>query len=129
VGGVLALFGIASDDGVLIATFPDESFASHRPRTVAEIREAVLAGVLRRIRPALTTTATTLPALVPVLSSTGRGSGIMVPMAIPPFGGMPVALLTVMVVCCIAGAKKGGPWPERSSPTRKSSAYFPTRQE
>jgi Cu(I)/Ag(I) efflux system membrane protein CusA/SilA len=44
------------------------------------------------------TSATTILALLPVLTSTGRGADIMVPMAIPSFGGMCVALLTVFVV-------------------------------
>jgi copper/silver efflux system protein len=96
--GFLALFGIATDDGVLMATYLDDSFSARRPTTVEEVREAVLAGALRRIRPALMTSATTILALIPVLTSTGRGSDIMVPMAIPSFGGMMIANLTVLVV-------------------------------
>jgi Cu(I)/Ag(I) efflux system membrane protein CusA/SilA len=96
--GFLALFGIASDDGVLIATYLDQNFAARRVDTIQEIRAAVLAGALRRIRPALMTSATTILALLPILTSTGRGSDIMVPMAIPSFGGMLVALITVFVV-------------------------------
>jgi copper/silver efflux system protein len=96
--GFLALFGIASDDGVVIATFLNQSFAERRPETVKEIREAVLAGALRRIRPCLMTSATTILALIPVLTSTGRGADIMVPMAIPSFGGMLVVLVSVFLV-------------------------------
>jgi Cu(I)/Ag(I) efflux system membrane protein CusA/SilA len=44
------------------------------------------------------TTATTVLALIPVLTSTGRGSDIMVPMAIPSFGGMTIEVLTMLVV-------------------------------
>ena len=44
------------------------------------------------------TTATTLLALIPVLTSTGRGSDIMVPMAIPSFEGMAIVLVTIYVV-------------------------------
>ena len=96
--GFLALFGIASDNGVLVATFLDESFASNRIKTIQEAREATLRGAIRRIRPALMTSATTILALIPVLTSTGRGADIMVPMAIPSFGGMLMALITVFVV-------------------------------
>ena len=96
--GFLALFGIASDDGVLMATFLDKSFASNQINTIQETREAILRGALRRIRPALMTSATTILALIPVLTSTGRGADIMVPMAIPSFGGMLMALITVFVV-------------------------------
>jgi Cu(I)/Ag(I) efflux system membrane protein CusA/SilA len=44
------------------------------------------------------TTATTTLALLPVLTSTGRGADVMVPMAIPSIGGMTVALITIFVV-------------------------------
>jgi len=50
------------------------------------------------LRPALMTSATTILALLPILTSTGRGADIMVPMAIPSFGGMSIAILTVFVV-------------------------------
>ncbi len=96
--GFLALFGIASDNGVIISTYLDQVFAKDRPTTIDEIRDATVKAGMRRIRPALMTTATTILALMPVLTSTGRGSDIMVPMAIPSFGGMTVALITTLSV-------------------------------
>lgn len=96
--GFLALFGIASDDGVVMATYLNESFASRKPDSIAEIREATISAGLRRIRPCLMTTATTVLALLPVLTSTGRGSDIMVPMAIPSFGGMVIEIITMLIV-------------------------------
>ena len=50
------------------------------------------------IRPAMMTSATTLLALIPVLTSIGRGADIMVPMAIPSFGGMVVVFVRVLTV-------------------------------
>jgi Cu(I)/Ag(I) efflux system membrane protein CusA/SilA len=96
--GFLALFGIATDDGVLVATFLRDSFRRSTPGTVREVRDAVVEGGLRRVRPAMMTTATTLLALLPVLSSTGRGSDIMIPMAIPTFGGMLLQVVTMFTV-------------------------------
>jgi len=52
------------------------------------------------------TTATTILALIPVLTSTGRGSDIMVPMAIPCFGGMMIEILTMLVVPVLYCARK-----------------------
>jgi Cu(I)/Ag(I) efflux system membrane protein CusA/SilA len=52
----------------------------------------------KRVRPALMTTATTLLALLPILTSSGRGADIMIPMAIPAFGGMTIALITLFLV-------------------------------
>jgi Cu(I)/Ag(I) efflux system membrane protein CusA/SilA len=96
--GFLALFGIASDNGVIMSTYLDQVFSNDRPATVQEIREATVKAANRRIRPALMTSATTILALLPVLTSTGRGADIMVPMAIPSFGGMTVVLVTVFLV-------------------------------
>jgi Cu(I)/Ag(I) efflux system membrane protein CusA/SilA len=96
--GFLALFGIATDDGVILATYIKQTFVRAKPRTREEIREAVVEAGKRRIRPCLMTVGTTILALLPVLSSTGRGSDVMVPMAIPSFGGMTVVLITVFVV-------------------------------
>ncbi len=96
--GFIALFGIATDDGVLIATYLDQSFLRNKPDSLKEVREAVVEAGMRRIRPALMTVSTTMIALLPVLTSTGRGADIMVPMAIPSFGGMAVALVSIFVV-------------------------------
>ena len=96
--GFIALFGIATDNGVLIASYLEQRFEKDGPGTREGIRTTVRLAAQRRIRPALMTTATTLLALLPVLTSRGRGADIMVPMAIPSFGGMAIALLTVFVV-------------------------------
>ena len=96
--GFLALFGIASDDGVIIATYLDQVFEKKKPATIEEIREATVEAGKRRIRPALMTAGTTILALLPVLTSTGRGADIMVPMAIPSFGGMVFVLVNILVV-------------------------------
>lgn len=96
--GFLALFGIATDDGVVIASYLEDSFRRDRITSAKHAREATVAAGLRRVRPCLMTTATTILALIPVLTSTGRGSDIMVPMAIPSFGGMVIAVITMLVV-------------------------------
>ncbi len=96
--GFLALFGIATDDGVLVATFLRDSFRKNRPDSIESIREAVVEGGKQRVRPAMMTTATTILALLPVLSSTGRGADIMLPMALPSFGGMLFQSITMFTV-------------------------------
>ena len=96
--GFLALFGIATDDGVIMATYLQQKFRANQPATRQEIRDTTVEAAVKRNRPAMMTTATTLLALLPVLTSDGRGSDVMVPMAIPTFGGMTVAILTVFVV-------------------------------
>ena len=96
--GFIALFGIATDDGVVMATYLTQTFDRNTPETKEEVRASVVEAGSKRIRPCLMTTATTLLALLPILTSTGRGSDIMIPMAIPSFGGMLIALITLFVV-------------------------------
>jgi len=116
--GFLALFGIATDDGVVIATYLDQVFAANAPTDRAQVRLAVLAGGKRRIRPCLMTTATTILALIPVLTSTGRGADIMLPMAIPSFGGMTIEIISMFVLPVLYCA-----WAERKlHPSLKPTA-------
>ncbi len=96
--GFLALFGIASDDGVVMCTYLKQSLAKSKPENIRALRQSVIEAGTRRIRPCLMTTATTILALLAVLTSTGRGADIMIPMAIPSFGGMTIEILTMLVV-------------------------------
>ncbi|MCB9915106.1 MAG: efflux RND transporter permease subunit [Planctomycetes bacterium] len=126
--GFLALFGIASDDGVVMATYLDQSFARARPADRAAIRAAVVRAGKRRIRPCLMTTATTLLALLPVLTSKGRGSDVMIPMAIPSIGGMTVELVTLFVVPVLYSLvqelrlRRAGPPPPSGEDSAESGA-------
>ncbi|MDX1283626.1 MAG: efflux RND transporter permease subunit, partial [Draconibacterium sp.] len=86
--GFIALFGIATDDGVVMATYLTQTFDKNDPTDIQEIRKSTLEAASKRIRPCLMTTVTTILALLPVLTSTGKGSDIMIPMSIPIFGGM-----------------------------------------
>jgi len=120
--GFLVLFGVVDDDGVVIATYLEGIFKNRQFNSVSEIREAVIEAGLKRIRPCLMTTATTIFALMPVFWATGRGADIMQPMAIPSVGGMTVQLITLFIVPCLFCAVEEWKWnrnpgtvqPERS---------------
>ena len=99
--GFLALFGIATDDGVVMGTYLKDQYIKENPQSIQDVRTSIIHGAQRRIRPCLMTTATTLLALLPVLISTGRGADIMLPMAIPSFGGMLIVQLSVFLVPCL----------------------------
>jgi len=111
--GFLALFGIATDDGVVMGTYLTQLFRDRDPKTREAIRATVLEAGERRVRACLMTTATTILALLPVLTSVGRGSDVMVPMAIPSFGGMLIEVITMLVVpvlyCSIEELRLKGP--------------------
>jgi len=96
--GFLALFGVATDDGVVMATYIRQSLDRTPPSTVAELRQTVAAAAQRRIRPCLMTVSTTMLALLPVMTSSGRGADIMIPMALPSFGGLLIELVSEFVV-------------------------------
>lgn len=96
--GFIALFGVATDDGVVMGTYLKQTFDKEKPKSIQEVRTTVLHAGSKRVRPAMMTAATTIIALVPVLTSTGKGSDIMVPMAIPSFGGMLIQVMTMFVV-------------------------------
>ncbi len=96
--GFIALFGIATDDGVIIGTYLKQVFEKNKPENIKAVRKSVLEAGSQRVRPAMMTAATTIIALIPVLTSTGKGSDLMVPMAIPSFGGMIIQVMTMFVV-------------------------------
>jgi Cu(I)/Ag(I) efflux system membrane protein CusA/SilA len=106
--GFIALFGIVDDDGIVMSTYLNQVFDEDKPQTKASIRTAVIKAGSRRIRPCLMTSATTILALIPVLTATGKGADIMVPMAIPSFGGMSVSVITLFVIPVLYSA-----WKER----------------
>ena len=90
--------GIATEDGVVLATYISQMLKAEAPKSNAELHKLILEAGQRRIRPCLMTIATTLIALLPIMTATGIGSDIMRPMAILVFGGMAMALLTLFVV-------------------------------
>lgn len=96
--GFIALFGIAADDGIVMATYIQEVLTRRELRSVQDIREAIYYAGLKRIRPCVMTTVTTLVALVPVLVSAGRGADVARAMALPVFGGMLIEPFTTFIV-------------------------------
>jgi Cu(I)/Ag(I) efflux system membrane protein CusA/SilA len=105
--GFIALFGVAVDDAVIITTYLNQLFASRRVASVAEIRALVMEGGRKRVRPCLMTTATTVLALLPILTSSGKGADVMIPMALPLIGGLTIELITLYITpVCYSGLKE-----------------------
>lgn len=96
--GFIALFGIATDDGVVMATYLTQTFDRDKPTSKSSIRDTAFEAAQKRIRPCLMTTVTTVLALFPILTSTGKGSDIMIPMAIPILGGMVIDVTSYFIV-------------------------------
>ncbi|QDV82145.1 efflux RND transporter permease subunit [Planctomycetes bacterium TBK1r] len=96
--GFIALFGLAVDDGVVMATYIHQLLKKRKVGSVDDLRNTVYEAGLKRIRPCMMTTVTTLAALVPVLVATGRGADVARAMAIPVFGGMLAEPFTSFIV-------------------------------
>lgn len=95
--GFIALFGVACDDALIITSYLEQMFAARKAQNVNEIRGMVVEGGIKRVRPCLMTTATTVLALLPILASSGKGADIMIPMALPIFFGMTFELITLFI--------------------------------
>ncbi|MDZ4200362.1 MAG: efflux RND transporter permease subunit, partial [Kiritimatiellia bacterium] len=115
--GFLALFGIAVDDGVILHAYIDQRMKEDRPQTREAVRRCVIEAGSRRIRPCLMTTATTFLALLPLLTSSGRGADLLVPLALPILGGISLGVFDWFTVPVLACALE-----ERRLPTTKESA-------
>jgi len=127
--GVIALIGIATDDGVVMSTYLHQRFRAAPPASLDDIRARTLEAGVRRVRPCLMTTATTILALLPVVTSTGRGADIMIPMALPAVGGMAIELMTLFVVptlYCLFEEVKFKLQPKRHQAPPSTSAAFST---
>jgi copper/silver efflux system protein len=99
--GFIALFGVADDDSIVMLTYLEDLSRDKPPRTKEDMRNLVVEAGMKRIRPCLMTSVTTILGLAPIFLDSGRGSDVMQPMAIPSVGGMSVALITLFVIPCI----------------------------
>jgi Cu(I)/Ag(I) efflux system membrane protein CusA/SilA len=96
--GFIALFGVATDNAVVLVSCLDGLCRKNRPQTVQELRNVVIQGGLLRVRPCIMTTMTTILALIPVMFLTGTGSEVMKPMASPTIGGLVTATLSNLLL-------------------------------
>jgi Cu(I)/Ag(I) efflux system membrane protein CusA/SilA len=96
--GLIALAGVAAEFGVVMLVYLDQAFEARRPRTLEELREAVIEGAVMRVRPKAMTAAVILAGLFPIMTGTGTGSEVMQRIAAPMLGGMITAPLVSMVL-------------------------------
>ncbi len=96
--GFIALFGIATDNAIVLLSTMDRLFKTNIPKSVDDIRKIIVNGGLLRVRSAVMTTLTTIVALMPVMLSSGAGSEIMKPMASPTIGGLITATLSNLIL-------------------------------
>jgi Cu(I)/Ag(I) efflux system membrane protein CusA/SilA len=121
--GFIALFGVVDDSSVVMLDFLEREFSKGQPASISEIRDRVVEASLKRVRPLLMSTATTVFGLMPIFLTQGRGSDVMQPMAIPSVGGMAVQLITLFIAPCLYCAVQEMIF-QRNSRGQESSVSF-----
>ncbi len=100
--GLIALLGVDAETGVFMLLYLDlayeEARRSGRLRSLRDLREAILHGAVKRIRPKFMTVATMLLGLAPIMWSTGTGSDVMKRIAAPMIGGIVTSFILELVV-------------------------------
>ena len=96
--GLIALAGVAAEFGVVMLVYLDQAYKDKKPRTVEELRDAVIEGAVMRVRPKAMTAAVILAGLFPIMTGGGTGSEVMQRIAAPMLGGMITAPLVSMVL-------------------------------
>jgi len=86
--GFIALFGVATDNAVVLLTVFKNIFEKKKPLNIREVRDMVIGGGLLRVRPIMMTMLTTVLALIPIMFFTSAGSEVIKPMASPIIGGL-----------------------------------------
>jgi Cu(I)/Ag(I) efflux system membrane protein CusA/SilA len=100
--GLIALVGMDAETGVFMLLYLDlayeQAVLENRLRTRADLRQAILEGAVRRLRPKFMTVAATFFGLLPIMWSTGAGSDVMKRIAAPMIGGILTSFLLELVV-------------------------------
>ncbi len=100
--GLIALLGVDAETGVFMLLYLDLSYEERRSkglmRSMSDLKEAIIEGAVKRVRPKVMTVATTFIALVPIMWSTGAGSDVMRRIAAPVIGGILTSFLMELVV-------------------------------
>jgi Cu(I)/Ag(I) efflux system membrane protein CusA/SilA len=100
--GMIALMGLDAETGVFMLLFLDLSYdeakREGRLRDLAELKEAIVHGAVKRVRPKLMTVMAAMMGLMPIMWSMGTGSDVMKRVAAPMVGGLATSFLLELLV-------------------------------
>ncbi|WP_313717104.1 efflux RND transporter permease subunit, partial [Kaistella carnis] len=104
--GFIALFGLAVETGIVMVIYLNDAMVqlvakngnSRETITNEELREYVIYGAAKRLRPKIMTVCVTLFGLVPILWSHGVGSDMMKPIVLPMVGGVFTSAIHILLV-------------------------------
>jgi Cu(I)/Ag(I) efflux system membrane protein CusA/SilA len=100
--GMIALMGLDAETGVFMLLFLDLSYndmaAQGRMKTFADLKEAIIHGAVKRIRPKMMTVMAMFMGLIPIMWSMGTGSDVMKRIAAPMIGGIITSFILELLV-------------------------------
>lgn len=104
--GFIALFGLAVETGIVMVIYLNDAMQqlvtakgnSRETITKDDLREYVIAGAAKRLRPKIMTVCVSLFGLVPILWSSGVGSDVMKPIVLPMIGGVFTSSIHILLV-------------------------------
>jgi len=100
--GLIALLGVDAETGVFMLLYLDLAYqkarSEGRMRNAADLKEAIVEGAVKRLRPKVMTVAVMFMGLVPIMWSTGAGSDVMRRIAAPMIGGIFTSFLMELLV-------------------------------
>lgn len=104
--GFIALFGLAVETGIVMVIYLNDAMQqlvtlkgnSKETITRNDLKEFVIAGAAKRLRPKLMTVCVSLFALIPILWSSGVGSDVMKPIVLPMIGGVLTSATHILLV-------------------------------
>ena len=100
--GIIALAGVDAETGVIMLLYLDQAYDKWRKdgrmRTIADLREAISEGAVKRIRPKIMTVMAILFGLLPIMWSHGAGADVMKRIAAPMIGGVLSSFLLELIV-------------------------------
>jgi Cu(I)/Ag(I) efflux system membrane protein CusA/SilA len=100
--GIIALAGLDAETGVVMLLYLDLAYERWKKEgklvTVEDLKDAIMYGAVKRIRPKLMTVGTTLAGLTPIMFSTGAGADVMKRIAAPMIGGIVTSLILELII-------------------------------
>jgi Cu(I)/Ag(I) efflux system membrane protein CusA/SilA len=100
--GLIALMGVDAETAVFMLLYLDLAYEERRlaghMHSLADLREAIVHGAVKRIRPKFMTVATMFVGLAPIMWSTGAGADVMKRIAAPMIGGILTSFILELVV-------------------------------
>jgi copper/silver efflux system protein len=100
--GLIALAGLDAETGVIMLLYLELAYEQWKKagklRTPADLKEAVMYGAVKRIRPKIMTVSVILAGLIPIMFSTGAGSDVMKRIAAPMVGGVITSTILELII-------------------------------